>query len=174
MSPPQKRLTPRNLLVALLDATGRTTDQIAAKTGYTREVIYNIRSSPLYKVEVAEIRKRIEDEAISGVVELPRKFDEEAPEAFNTIKHLHKKAESEPVRLNAAKDILDRAPNAPKIRQYIEGGGGNVTLQIGVKQMEAINEALDDVDAGDIIELLEGDYETIESTQSKMIEVKEI
>ncbi|GAG14931.1 unnamed protein product, partial [marine sediment metagenome] len=62
-------------------------------------------------------------------------------------------------RLGAAKEILDRSSIAPTKVMGRESGEGGVTIQIGIKKLEQIYSALEDVGDTETIDLLEGEYE---------------
>jgi len=155
-----KPLSTRQIFVALLDATGLKSEEIALQTGYSVDTISRLRQNPLYVLRRDEFRRQIEQGIIERAIDLGRKFDLEAHKAFETLRQLCKSADSDAVRLNAAKDILDRAPNAPKARKITESPGQvGLILQIGAPVVEGMKEALSDVGENDVLELIEGkDY----------------
>jgi len=163
------------MLMALLEVTGKDPVEIAEVVGYSPNNVRHIRrTNPHYVAYVKELREQLTSEVIAKTADLATRFDLEAPEAFETIKDLHKHSEMDTVRLGAAKDILDRAPNAPKIKQHIEGRDSHIILQLGVAQVEGIKEALADVGEREGIELLEGEgYEQV-SDSPKRVEVREV
>ncbi len=155
-----KKLSPKLEQAALLDARGElTVVEIADLVNLTKEYYYSKRRTPEYKLRVDHHRKEIENRHYDASAQLQRRFDNEAPRAFETIAKLHRKADRDTTRLGAAKEILDRSSVAPsKRRDYGEGDGG-VTIQIGIKKLEQIYGALEDVGDTETIQLLEGEYE---------------
>ena len=113
----------------------------------------------MYKLRVQYHRKELENRHYDASALLQKKFDEEAPKAFETIAQLHKGADRDTTRLGAAKEILDRSSIAPAKDRGRESGEGGITIQIGVKKVENIMAALADVGDTETIDLLEGEYE---------------
>ena len=155
-----KKLSPKLEHAALLESRGELSYvEIANKVGLTKQYLYLKRSTPEYKIQVKHHRGEIERRHYDASAMLQKQFDEEAPKAFETVAQLHKRADRDTTRLGAAKEILDRSSIAPTKIVGREGGDGGVTIQIGIKKLEQIYGALEDVGDTETIELLEGEYE---------------
>jgi len=147
---------------ALLEARGELSlVEVAARVNLSKQYLYKKRAeSSEYKVLVSHHQKELVNRHYDASAMLQQKFDEEAPAAFETVAQLHKRADRDTTRLGAAKEILDRSSIAPAKIVGREGGeGGGVTIQIGIKKLEQIYQALEDVGDKETIDLLEGDYE---------------
>lgn len=150
-------LSPRDVLIAFLDTLNHTNAQIALKVGCSVATLTKVRKNPAFKLKKAEIQHRVEEELIREASNLALRFDLEASKAFDTLVELHTGAEMETVRLGAAKDILDRAPNAPKPQKLTDGTPSGVTIVLGAPVVEGMMEALKDIGESETIELLEGE-----------------
>ncbi len=145
---------------ALLEARGELSyAEIAKRINITQAYLSKKRSDPNYKLLVKQHLKELENRHYDASAMLQKKFDEEAPAAFETVAQLHKRADRYTTRLGAAKEILDRSSIAPAKIMGREGGDGGVTIQIGIKKLEQIYSALEDVGDTETIDLLEGEYE---------------
>ena len=145
---------------ALLEARGELSfTEIADTISLSKAYYYQKRSDEMYKLRVQHHRKELENRHYDASAMLQKKFDEEAPAAFETVAQLHKRADRDTTRLGAAKEILDRSSIAPTKIMGREGGEAGVTIQIGIKKLEQIYGALEDVGDTETIDLLEGDYE---------------
>lgn len=160
MNAPMRKLSPKLEHAALLEARGELTHaEVAAKVGLTAQYIYTQRLKPAFKLRVKHHRAEIENRHYDASADLQKEFDAEAPKAFKTIAQLHKKADRDTTRLGAAKEILDRSSIAPAKRDWSDKDSGGVVIQIGVKKLEQIYAALEDVDDHETINLLEGEWE---------------
>ena len=145
---------------ALLEARGELTyAEIAERINITQAYLSKKRSDPHYKLLVKQHQKELENRHYDASAMLQKKFDDEAPAAFETVAQLHKRADRDTTRLGAAKEILDRSSIAPAKIMGREGGDSGVTIQIGIKKLEQIYGALEDVGDTETIDLLEGEYE---------------
>ena len=145
---------------ALLEARGELSyAEIAERINITQAYLSKKRSDPHYKLLVKQHQKELENRHYDASAMLQKKFDDEAPAAFETVAQLHKRADRDTTRLGAAKEILDRSSIAPTKVIAREGGDGGVTIQIGIKKLEQIYGALEDVGDTETIDLLEGEYE---------------
>ena len=155
-----RKLSPKLRRAALLEARGvLTTPQVAEEVNLSTSYLSQSRSREEYKLLVAHHEKEMIERNYDASAELQKKFDDEAPKAFETISQLHKRADRDTTRLGAAKEILDRASVAPSKQSGREEGPGGVTIQIGIKKLEQIYNALEDVGDTETIDLLEGEYE---------------
>ncbi len=146
---------------ALLEARGELSyAEIAERINITQAYLSKKRSDPHYKLLVKQHQKELENRHYDASAMLQERFDKEAPAAFETVAYLHKtKGVIEGTRLSAAKEILDRSSIAPTKVVAREGGDSGVTIQIGIKKLEQIYGALEDVGDTETIDLLEGEYE---------------
>lgn len=151
-------LSPRQLLAVCLDASGYSPEEISQQTGYAINRISTFRHhNEAYIAKREELLRQIEARTVDRAVDLALQFDEIAPEAFETVRELNRDAEMETVRLNAAKEILDRAPSAPKSRKFVGGeGSGGVVIQLGAAQIDGIKATFEDIGDKEIIDLIEG------------------
>lgn len=131
------------MLVAFLEANGRNNKEIASEMGISVSSVAKAKAHKLYPACVANMRDHLAEHAANRAVSLAEEFDEEAYSAFGTVKELHKHASMETVRLGAAKDILDRAPSAPRARKY-EESAPKMIIQLGVSAVENMRQALSD------------------------------
>ena len=166
-------LSPRDVLIAFLDTLNHTNVQIADKVGCSVATVTKVRKNPAFKLKKAEIQHRVEEELIREAGNLALRFDLEASKAFDTLVALHTGAEAENVRLGAAKDILDRAPNAPKSQKLTDGTAQGVTIVLGAPAVEGMVEALKDVGEGEVVELLEGEgFQEVATEESNERELR--
>jgi len=145
---------------ALLDARGELSiAEIANEVNISKAYYYSKRSDATYKLSVKRHRTEIENRHYDASAMLQKRFDSAAEDAFETVAELNLKADRDTTRLGAAKEILDRSSIAPAKIMGREGGDGGVTIQIGIKKLEQITGALEDVGDSETIDLLEGEYE---------------
>ena len=117
---PPEALNDRHMLAAHMVVQGKSAREIADKLGYNLNRVYLIKRSPAFQAKVAEIRAEVEERLLADTVDLYAAFDAEAPYALQTLKELHRdRSKNESVRRQAAVDILERAPSAPKKRRAI-------------------------------------------------------
>ena len=165
MNKPLQPRTPAKLSnklqhAALLEARGELSyAEIAERISITQAYLSKKRSEPQYKLLVKQHQKELENRHYDASAMLQKKFDDEAPAAFETVAQLHKRADRDTTRLGAAKEILDRSSIAPAKIVGRESGEGGVTIQIATKKLEQIFGALEDVGDIETIQLLEGEYE---------------
>jgi hypothetical protein len=158
---PPHKLSPKLRHAALLEARGELSGvEIAKRVNLTKEYLYRMKSeNPSYKLLVESHQKELVNRHYDASAMLQKKFDDEAPSAFETVAQLHKRADRDTTRLGAAKEILDRSSIAPAKIVGRESGEGGVTIQIATKKLEQIFGALEDVGDIETIQLLEGEYE---------------
>ena len=171
----QSTLTPKQAYAAFCVASGMTNEEAGKTAGYAASrisILKNQNESFIAKVD--EFRKEIEERLLNNT-NLVEMFNREAPRAFETLKELHSMAENENVRLGAARDILDRAPIAPKTIKVNEGNSaGGTFIQLSLKETENIMETLESVGEGDVIELLEGGDGEYAARMDREIEITKI
>ena len=106
-------------LAAHMLIQGHNCTNTAAALNIAPATIYKWNAQPEFRLLQDSLRKQLSEQIIdktsNTVSKLVQLFNEEAVEAFNTLKHIHSNGEISPaVRRQAAVDILDRAPDAPK------------------------------------------------------------
>ncbi len=109
---PQK-LNDKHRLIALLMLAGAERPEIAARTGYDPSYISAItHNSPMFKAMLDQLRAEMRQKTIGGVVD---RIIQEGPKSVEALVVLRDTAESEQVRVTAARDLLDRNPETAKV-----------------------------------------------------------
>ena len=106
-----------------------------------------------------------EEKPLPTPEEVQEEIDKHVPQAVEVLSKLLNSCDRDSTKRQAAVDILERSSIAPLKRQYIQGQGpGGVTIQIGIQKLNQIKAALEDVEAYETLELLEGEgYEQEEA-----------
>jgi hypothetical protein len=136
-----EKVSPVHRLMALDRALGMTNNAIAEKYDYSVSRIGVIFSMPLMKDLVAEFQNQIAQKAIDKAVDLAAWFDAKSPDAAGKIEDLMHHSEIDTVQLQAAKEILDRSPNAPKARKLLDVEARGVILQLPAATVENMKAA---------------------------------
>ena len=158
---------------ALYAALGMKATQIVEKLSISWATWDRWKKDPAFQTEVEQFKEEITQRLIDSKSNLEALFDFEAYSAFETLRDLHKTSEMDTVKLGAAKDILDRAPNAPKQRQErLEDHQHRIF--IAGASFENLREALEDVGETDLIDLLPEDYEVEAEKSPDQLEVTRI
>lgn len=106
---PQRPLTSKERLVALLLATGAKPSEVATELGVSQGTISHLRKRQDIQDEEARQRDRLFASVRQATVEkVTAHFDQYAPMAADTITNLAQGAEKESVRLAAAKETLEQ------------------------------------------------------------------
>lgn len=167
-NPIPEKLNNKHKLAALLDARGEmNAKEIAETVGLHQSRLSVIRNKSIeYKLLVEKYRSELVDRTLDASAELLADFNKAARGAFKSIDAIHKDTgERGGARVAAAREILDRAPIAPKKRTEESAEGGGIHIHLGVQSMASIRGALEDVEDHETIELLEGeDFEEIPDT----------
>jgi len=155
-----RKMTPAYETVALLVARGLRNAQISDVTGYHPNYVWRIKTETEgFDALVAEFKREIQDNMIDEAADISRVFNDEVVGMAENLKSLAYTAQKEGIRLNATKDWLDRAPDAPKRIQRNETSEEHKII-FGLTQVENMKAALVDVGESETVELLEGiDYE---------------
>jgi hypothetical protein len=127
--------------MAIDRAMGRTNAEIAELHGYNAQHVGLIFQMPLMRELVRKYQEEVAQKAIDKVIDLAVWFDATAPSAAAKIKELMDTSEMDTVKLAAAKEILDRSPNAPKAKKFIDIETRGVVLQIPVATFENMRAA---------------------------------
>jgi hypothetical protein len=102
----------RDKQIALLAATGQYKQaDIAAKLGCHVNTVARSLKLPDVQALIEEMSQEVQTKTVVSLVE---RFNIAADEAFEVITGLMRGAQSERVQLQAAEQVLDRAPSAPK------------------------------------------------------------
>ena len=150
------KLNRKHKIAALLEARGElSVKEIADEIGLKTPTLYQVRTMPEYKLLREQYQKELTERTLDESAELLSKFNREAPHAFETLSALHKRADRDSVRRQAAVDILDRASVSPSRRSESGTGDTGVVIQIGIQKIEQIKAALNDVEDAETIELLQ-------------------
>lgn len=106
-----KELSETHKLMATLFAAGWKNKEVSEELGISESRVSVIRNDPRVQVIVEQYGRRFRDETARSVKERITRYSDQAVETVNNLM-LH--AESETVRLTAAKDLLDRAGHKPR------------------------------------------------------------
>jgi hypothetical protein len=79
-----KTLKGKHLDMLLLDATGASVKTIAEATGYSPDMVYCVRQSPVYQERLARLREYIQTECINLAVE---KLNRASLKAVEVLEH---------------------------------------------------------------------------------------
>ena len=174
-------LSPRHILAAHMLASGKSLAETAAETSFSVDTLKRYKSSEdLFKHKIQEIRAQVEEALIQHTINLAIRFDGLAHKATDVSEAILDDAvDSVELRhstatVNIVKDVLDRAPNSPKSRKFVEGTQAQLVIQLGMKAVEGIKEALTDIGDTDVVDLIEGpdnEKEDGPNLQSQVTEV---
>jgi hypothetical protein len=148
----------RNSLIEHMAAKGVPLAQIAYEVGLKNATISNLLRSPESIARVEDINSQIRAQMISEAATIGEQFDEEAPHAFKSLKTLNR-GETEDVeypvphavRLQAATQILDRAPSVPS-RKGEGGDARHLHIHLPEKQFQNAQQALIDIGVNTVVE----------------------
>lgn len=174
-------LSPRHILAAHMLASGCSLEETAAETHFHVTTLKSYKASEeVFKNKIQEIRAQVEKALIQQTINLAIRYDGLAHKATDISEQILNDATDDIDRrhgtatTNIIKDVMDRAPNSPKSRKFIEGTQAQLIIQLGMKAVEGIKEALSDVGDEDVVELIEGpDYNT-EKAQGVLNEATEV
>ena len=107
---PIEELNDRHRAIAQMEIMGYKNRQIARELECHEMTIYRVKSSPIYKVYIADLRKQVEE---ISVFDATKYLDRITEKTMRTLEHLMDDAESENVRVSAAKELFDR--QMPKV-----------------------------------------------------------
>lgn len=147
----------KHKIVATLLALGKTNKEIAEIVGFTPGTIAKWKKSGKFRLMLAEAEQELRSKLFEKAISLHEQFDIMAPRAAEIMEALMDHAETDNVRFNAARDILDRAPSAPKSQKHIEEKT-STHLHLSLKVTECMREAIEDVEEADIVELIGDDH----------------
>jgi len=112
--------------------------ELARLTGYSPQRVWSIRNLPEYKEVLAQLQREVDERVVQGAADLGRRFNKESVEAAEKIFSLRDTAKKEEVQLAASKEILDRAPDAPKSHKVVDQNVRGFILQVTDKVAERL------------------------------------
>ena len=140
----------RNTLIEYLAAAGRPLKEIAEHVGVKTPTVSKLLKQPESIARVEEINKQIRAQIVSEAAQIGQRFDDEAPQAFGTLKRLNRGETDDidnpvphAVSLQAATQILDRAPSVPSRKG--DDGDKHLHIHLPQKQFDNAQQALKDV-----------------------------
>ncbi len=157
-------LSLKELLVLHMDLAGIYKDAaIATASGYAVGSLNGVRKKPLYQAAFKKMLEQVKARQQEVVLGIGERFDALLPEALTTFQELNKSADSDSVRIRAAENICDRAPNGPrKTLTNDKAPQRALFLQLGEGKLKEIRSALLDAGNKDVLDLLEFvDYQTV-------------
>lgn len=134
---PPERLNNRHLLMALMVAAGWRQKDIAAKLGFNPNRVSIICGSPLFKAQVQNLQRELRESTVADVV---HRIATEAGPSLDVMVELRDHAQAEPVRLSAAKDILDRNPKLARVSKV--EGESSLRVSFGAPELRQMFGAL--------------------------------
>jgi len=143
--------------VALLHARGAPDREIAEVMGLSPGYVWRVRNETEgFDALVTEFKREIQERLIQETVDAAAMLNRRVPTMVNNLEDIALRGDKESNRLKATQDWLDRAPDAPKriSRSEIQEDR-NIVLTL--RQVDNIKEALMDVGADDVLELIEGE-----------------
>jgi len=145
------RLERRNGLIEHLAAMGMPLGEIASQMRLSVASVSRILRDPASVVRVEAINRRIRDRIVSNAADLGLTLDAEAHRAVETLRDLNLGLSDDmnnpvphAVRLQAAVQILDRAPHAPA-RHAEKDSEKHLHIHLPVRQFENAQQAIADV-----------------------------
>jgi hypothetical protein len=102
-------LKTRHREILRLDLLGHTPTEISERLEITTQTVRNVQGDALYQQK----KRYLEDQADEEIVTARKILADSAVEAATKIRDLVQSASSDVVKLNAARDILDRTGHKP-------------------------------------------------------------
>ncbi len=112
MPKPPAKLSPKHHLIAYCMLAGATRDEIATRLDMEPTYISAITNSPMFKALLDTLRAEMRNRTIGSVVD---QIVAEGPDSVRVLVAMRDGAESEQVRVTAARDLLDRNPETAKV-----------------------------------------------------------
>lgn len=150
-------LDPTHMQMLVLRAAGLRPGQIAEITGYSPSRVSVVLNDPRAK---AMIHRMAGDNIRQQLVDARELIQSYVGEAIETVAELMRDAESEPVRLGAAKDILDRGGFKPK--EVVSNESVSIANEDARRILEALREARQPEPALDFVEDSAGVFRKVE------------
>jgi enoyl reductase-like protein len=148
------------VLVAYLEASGKTNREIAKRLGRSEAWVSTTRESVGYAEALQAAMKDISDRIAEEAVDLSMEFNREAKNSFDTVVEIRDGRDyHEGTRLKASLAILDRSSSAPQPRE--RGAGDNQTVvQIPVQMLENLRTTLVESGRDRVVELIDYSVKT--------------
>lgn len=102
---PIQELNDRHRAIAQMEVMGYQNRQIARELNCHEMTVYRVKASPVYKVYIKDLRKRVEE---SAPFDIAGYLNSVSKETFQVMTDLMRNAESENVRGSMAKELADR------------------------------------------------------------------
>lgn len=107
---PLEELNDRHKAIAQMEIQGFRNKQIARELDVHEMTIFRVKSSPIYKLYIGDLRKKVEDVSVFDAAAHLERITEKT---MRTLENLMDNADSENVRVSAAKELFDR--QMPKV-----------------------------------------------------------
>ena len=157
---PIEELNDRHRAIAQMEIMGYKNKQIARELDCHQMTIHRVRSSPVYKIYIGDLRKQVEE---ASVFDATKYLDRITEKTMRTLEHLMDDADSENVRVSAAKELFDRQmPKVSKTQheetKIIEFGDSIQNLALALADnMKIDSQQLTGKSDEEVIDLLEGE-----------------
>ena len=151
-TPKTRAIVHRNSLIEHMAAKGVDLATIAKEVGLKSETVSKLLRTPESVARVEAINEEIRSLIVTEAANLGQEFDRAAPGAFETMVRLNNGVTEDimnpvphAVRLNAATQILDRAPSAPTRTGERGEGDQHLHIHLPEKQFKNAQQALIDI-----------------------------
>ena len=172
---PIEELNDRHRAIAQMEIMGWKNKQIARELDCHQMTIHRVRSSPIYKIYVSDLRKQVEEASVFDAVKY---LDRITPKLLRRLEYLSENAESENVQVTANLGLLDRSmPKVTKTQheetKIIEFGDSIQNLALALADnMKIDSQQLIGKSDEEVIDLLEGEIsnpkeENTDATQTE-------
>ena len=138
---PERSLQSRDRLMALLDVEGISTQEIATFVGVSTAYVYQVRKSPLYQVQVEDLRERLYAKRIDRMNELVDRIHGEAATSIDKILEIRDNGPGNvppAVQLAAAAQIVDRSVPRKQDSERVEQRQVVIIGDEAVRRMAAV------------------------------------
>ncbi len=159
---PIEELNDRHRAIAQMEIMGWKNKQIAKELNCHQMTIHRVRSSPIYKIYVSDLRKQVEEASVFDAVKY---LDRITPKLLRRLEYLAENADSENVQVTANLGLLDRSmPKVTKTQheetKIIEFGDSVQNLAAALADNLSIKpEQLTGKSDEEVIDLLEGEID---------------
>ena len=156
-----EELNDRHRAIAQMEVMGWRIKDIANELGVHEMTVYRVKHSPVYKVYIKDLRKRVEEQS---TFDAAAHLDKITEKTVRTLETLMDSADSENVRVSAAKELFDRqmpkvAKSEHKEETVIQFGDSvqNIALALA-DSMRLPPESLAGKSDEEVVDLLEGAF----------------
>lgn len=159
---PIEELNDRHRAIAQMEIQGFRNKDIARELDAHVMTVYRVQNSPIYKVYISDLRKKVEE---VSVFDAAKYLERITPKTMRTLENLMDNADSENVRVAAAKELFDR--QMPKVSKtehkeetVIHFGDSIQNLALALADnMRVDPKRLDGKSDEEVIDLLEGEID---------------